>query len=351
MLDALETFHEGTEDIEQSKGNTLIQQYELFHMEDGETISSKQMRFTHIVKKLKNIGKNISNQDCTNKVLRCIVREWQPKVTAIKESQNLNNIGISTLFGKLIEHEHEILKLKAIEEDINKRENNSIVLKDSSSVASSSFQEESNSYEDSLNEEEMRLFIRRHNHYIEINGLKHSDKKWINFRKASFKVKESKKYEKVVYCYGYRKIGHYKSECPKLAKVKGKSNSSWRLRWRGAYISWEDDDMTFILTEFENDEVAHLCFMGHMKKQNEVIYSDSESNPSFEELQQDLVDMYGDAMKDFEKLIFQKKDILKLEVELSQLKNDSECLKDGHASLINEKIVMSYIESPKQNPP
>jgi len=109
--------------------------------------------------------------------------------------------------------------------------------------------------------------------------------------------------------------------------------------------------MTFILTEFENDEVAHLCFMGHMKKQNEVIYSDSESNPSFEELQQDLVDMYGDAMKDFEKLIFQKKDILKLEVELSQLKNDSECLKDGHASLINEKIVMSYIESPKQNPP
>jgi len=226
MLDALETFHEGTEDIEQSKGNTLIQQYELFHMEDGETISSKQMRFTHIVKKLKNIGKNISNQDCTNKVLRCIVREWQPKVTAIKESQNLNNIGISTLFGKLIEHEHEILKLKAIEEDINKRENNSIVLKDSSSVASSSFQEESNSYEDSLNEEEMRLFIRRHNHYIEINGLKHSDKKWINFRKASFKVKESKKYEKVVYCYGYRKIGHYKSECPKLAKVKGKSNSS-----------------------------------------------------------------------------------------------------------------------------
>jgi putative protein kinase ArgK-like GTPase of G3E family len=158
-------------------------------MEDGETISSKQMRFTHIVNKLQNIGKNISNQDRTNKVLRCMTREWQPKVTTIKESQNLNNIGITTLFVKLKEHEHEILRLKATDEDIKKREKNSIALKDSSSVASSSFQEESDSYEDSLNEEEMGLFIIRHNHYIKINGLKHSDNSLINFRKASFKGK------------------------------------------------------------------------------------------------------------------------------------------------------------------
>jgi len=40
MWDALETLHEGTEDVKKSKINTLIQQYELFHMEDGETISS-----------------------------------------------------------------------------------------------------------------------------------------------------------------------------------------------------------------------------------------------------------------------------------------------------------------------
>jgi translation initiation factor 2 alpha subunit (eIF-2alpha) len=75
--------------------------------------------------------------------------------------------------------------------------------------------------------------------------------------------------------------------------------------------------MTSVLTEFENDEVVHLFFMGHMKKRNEVIYSNSESNPSYEELQQALVDMYGDSMKAFEKLISQKKDILKLDAELS----------------------------------
>jgi len=51
MWDALETLHEGTDDVKQSKINTLVQKYELFRMEDGETIFSMQMRFTHIVNK------------------------------------------------------------------------------------------------------------------------------------------------------------------------------------------------------------------------------------------------------------------------------------------------------------
>jgi len=34
MWDALELLHEGTEDVNQYKINTLTQQYELFHMED-----------------------------------------------------------------------------------------------------------------------------------------------------------------------------------------------------------------------------------------------------------------------------------------------------------------------------
>jgi len=69
-------------------------------MNDGETISSMQMRFTHIVNKLQNLGKTISNQ------------YWQPKVTAIKEAQNLNALSMITLFGKLKEHELKINHFK-----------------------------------------------------------------------------------------------------------------------------------------------------------------------------------------------------------------------------------------------
>jgi len=103
-------------------------------MEDGETISSMQMRFTHIVNKLQNLGKTIPNQDCINKILRCMTRDWQPKVTAIKEAQNLNNLSMITLFGKLKEHEHEIIRLKSSEENLKKKEKKYIALNTTSSV-------------------------------------------------------------------------------------------------------------------------------------------------------------------------------------------------------------------------
>jgi uncharacterized protein with PIN domain len=107
-------------------------------MKNGESISSMQMRFTHIVNKLQNLGKDISNQECTNKILRCMTREWQPKVTAIKESQNLNALSMITLFGKLKEHEHEINRFKSSEEEVKLKDKKPVVFKASLSKASSS---------------------------------------------------------------------------------------------------------------------------------------------------------------------------------------------------------------------
>lgn len=34
--------------------------------------------------------------------------EWQPKVTAIKESNDLSNLDITNFFGKLVKHENEL---------------------------------------------------------------------------------------------------------------------------------------------------------------------------------------------------------------------------------------------------
>jgi len=45
MWNALETLLEDTEDVNQSKINTFTQQYKLFHMEEGENISSMQIWF------------------------------------------------------------------------------------------------------------------------------------------------------------------------------------------------------------------------------------------------------------------------------------------------------------------
>lgn len=67
-------------------------------------------------------------------------RERQSDVTDIKEFNNLKYLDISTLFWKLIEHEHELKILEASEANVKKKEkikkeNKNISLKFSTSNA------------------------------------------------------------------------------------------------------------------------------------------------------------------------------------------------------------------------
>jgi len=61
--------------------------------------------------------------------------------------------------------------------------------------------------------------------------------------------------------------------------------------------------------------------------------------------------MHVESLNAFEKLIAQKKTILKLESEISKLKEAFESLREDHALIVNEKIVSPTIESPKTKSP
>ena len=75
-------------------------------MKQGESITNMQKRFAHLKNRLNVLGKPIFNKILkTNKVLRCLNREWQPKFTAIKEANDLTTLDLTNLFGKLEEHE------------------------------------------------------------------------------------------------------------------------------------------------------------------------------------------------------------------------------------------------------
>lgn len=73
-------------------------------MTHGETISDMQNRFTHLVNHLNALAKPVSNKISTNQILRCLNRELKPKVTAIKEANNLLPLYATFLFGKLDEN-------------------------------------------------------------------------------------------------------------------------------------------------------------------------------------------------------------------------------------------------------
>jgi len=45
------------------------------------------------------------------KILKCLDRSWQPKITTISESKDLTTLTTTSLFGKLREHELEMNQL------------------------------------------------------------------------------------------------------------------------------------------------------------------------------------------------------------------------------------------------
>ena len=98
MWETLQVAHEGTNEVKQARINTLTQEFELFRMKNGETIAEMQKRFSHLINRLNLLGNLISNAIATNKFLRYLTKNWKPKVTAIKEANNLETLDLTTLF-------------------------------------------------------------------------------------------------------------------------------------------------------------------------------------------------------------------------------------------------------------
>lgn len=87
-------------------------------------------------------------------------KEWQPKVIAIKESNDLSSLNITKLFGKLAEHESGLKwltdrEVKSKKKEKGKEEKIDLLLNASSSKAKNSKEESDNSDEKALREEDI----------------------------------------------------------------------------------------------------------------------------------------------------------------------------------------------------
>ena len=121
IWELLEITHEGTADVRRARKHTLVSEYETFRMKNGETIAELQTRFTHIVNHLLGLGKTFEDDELNVKILNCLSKEWEAKVTTIKESKDLAILSMEALFGKLLAYEHE-LNYKTLERITKGRE-------------------------------------------------------------------------------------------------------------------------------------------------------------------------------------------------------------------------------------
>ena len=232
MWDTLQVTHEGMSEVKRARVNTLTHEYELFRMIPGESIQEMQKRFTHIVNHLATLGKTFTNEDLINKVLRCLSRNWQPKVTAIAESRNLATMTLATLFGKLQEHELELNCLTETEEVDKKKKSLALI-----STSSKSKKDESDGSDESngseSNDEDLSLFVKKFGRFLKKKG---GTRRPFNRNKKTFKKENDLS---SINCYECGKKGHIKMECPQLQKKNEKFENRTKKDKNGkkTYIS------------------------------------------------------------------------------------------------------------------
>ncbi|KAK2444047.1 gag-protease polyprotein [Trifolium repens] len=361
MWDTLVTHFEGTNDVKISKINTLTQEFELFHMLDGETIEDMQQRFIKITNKLHGLGKPITNHDATNKILRCLSRCWQPKVTAIKEANDLTTLSLTTLFGKLTEHEQVLNLLEKQEKSQKKGKHNdkdkekekdkrTIALKASKSKSKKVEHVESSSSEDDSDDEEMGLFVRRYNRYVRKNGIRHSDENLKKYRKDSGyrRRNEDARYSKKGACYECGQIGHFKPDCPKL-KRKEKGSPSFKKgskdKGKKAYVAWESGSSSFSSSSSpsssDEDVLANVCLTSHDRKK--LVPKKVNQNPSssytlleYHELQVAFEKLHKETKEAFQRLKGLMEVNKYLEAKVSETELELKALKK---SLIQKPLV------------
>ncbi|KAF1855620.1 hypothetical protein Lal_00042356 [Lupinus albus] len=236
--------------------------------------SDFRKRFTHIVNHLVALDKTFSKGELTNKVLRCLDRNWQPKVTAIMESKDLYSMALATLFSKLQEHEMELGRL-TLNEELDKR------------------------------------------------------KKGISLKASTSQDQEDKD--------DYESDSEIDTETMTLLKVYGEKNTSRDFKSKKPYIVWDVPEESSTTSTYEEEETAKICLMNNeldeVNSYDSSSCSSSSNLPTYDELYNAFVELH-EELKNLAKvnvyrkriILLQEKKIASMQKEMDELKLENETL-------------------------
>ena len=97
----LETTYEGTKKVKDTKLQMLTTRFKELKMGDDKSFDSFYGKLNEIVIAKLNLGKKIEDAKVVRKILRSLPECFRPKVMAIEESKDLDEIKIQELIGSL----------------------------------------------------------------------------------------------------------------------------------------------------------------------------------------------------------------------------------------------------------
>ena len=247
MWDALETYHEGSKSLKKVKLSKLMNEFGNFKLKEGESIKESQARFQVNINALKRLGKKIPQDEINMKVLSAVPFIYEPKVTSLESSSNLDTMDHLAVFAELEQFETKILesKVESVRAPVEKMKN--LALHSSSSKLVSDAESES--------DEELALMSRKIKKMIEKrNKLKKEKGKAFGARRESRDSKDDA-------CFECGKKGHFKRDCYKL-KNKPRQQAVSRDRMKSkALLTWSDDENSASDDE-SGDEMVNLALVG-----------------------------------------------------------------------------------------
>ncbi|XP_020412869.1 uncharacterized protein LOC109947335 [Prunus persica] len=193
--DKLRVVHEGDDQVRTLKLQMVLAQFEELRMSETESISEFYGRVEMITNEAMSLGQPIEELPVVQKILCVLPSRFREKKTAIMEVQNLNEIKLGKLVGKL----------KTYEMELNMEENDT---KKSKNVALQG---------------------------VHDTSLKGGEKFSSNERNKDIKP-FTKDFRKSVKCFTCRGIGHYAADCANNQKKYSKGKD------KAIKVSWSESE-------------------------------------------------------------------------------------------------------------
>ena len=209
----METTYEGTKKVKDTKLQMLTTRFEELRMSKDKSFDSFYSKLNEMVIGKFNLGEKTEDSKVVRKILRSLSESFRAKVTAIKESKELDEIKVQ-----------EIGSLQMYGLSLpNQRKSKSLALK----TINERVEAHGSSDEDAVKKDVAYLAKNFHKFLKFKNSEKFGDKgKFMSSRKEKkdFKKREGKESQSTqgVTCFECNGHGHSKKECPNYLRLKGK---------------------------------------------------------------------------------------------------------------------------------
>ena len=106
----LQIVHEGTKAVKINKLQQLSSKFESIRMSDDESFDEFYAKLNDIVNFAYNLDEIYDQPKIVRKILRSLIENFRPKVTAITESKDVDSITVDELVGSLQSYELDLPK-------------------------------------------------------------------------------------------------------------------------------------------------------------------------------------------------------------------------------------------------